>query len=166
MAGAGVPPQRPGLRPSLRPSSSSAPSTWGLGQPATWGNASPGEPGRSAPGWLWPHRAPARAAAPTCPLTGPEAPTSSWAPAPAASAFPGPRGQARAGPRGHLRSPKPDPGDGARALPESRTGCGCSGRGPCVLELEAVVFPMRSRTFFYTLEKMFLPVAWISPGYF
>lgn len=87
-------------------------------------------------------------------------------PAPAASAFSGPRGQARAGHRGHLRSPNPDPGDGARALLERRRWLWVRGRGPVCWNLQRLC-SLQEANIFYTLKKkMFLPVAWISLGLF
>lgn len=65
-----------------------------------------------------------------------------------------PQGQTRAGHRGHLRSPNPDPGDGARALPERRRWLWVRGEGgPYVLKLAAVVLPTRSKTFLHIKKK-------------
>lgn len=92
---------------------------------------------------------PTQPAAPTSPLPGPRAPTSSWAPAPAASAFSGPRGQARAGRRGHLRSPNPDPGDRAG---EAATAVGAQGRGPLCCKLQQCC-ALKEAKHSYTFKK-------------
>lgn len=111
---------------------------------------------------------PTQPAAPTSPLPGPRAPTSSWAPAPAASAFSGPRGQARAGRRGHLRSPNPDPGDRAG---EAATAVGAQGRGPLCCKLQQCC-ALKEAKHSYTFKKKekkrkkrFPLAACISPGH-
>lgn len=149
---AGVLPLRPGLWPFLlRPFHVGPRASGHVG-----GDASPGGPGRSAPEWPWPHRAPARPAAPTYPLPGPAAPTSSWASARAASAFSGPRGQARASRRGHLLSPNPDQGDGARAWAERRRWLRVRGEGALCAGTCSGCVPYEKQNIFTHWKKMFL----------
>lgn len=126
-----------------------------------------GHMGGREPGRAWAQRlgvALARPAAPTCPLPGPEAPTSSWAPATAASAFPGPgvrRGPAPGGtcaPQIRIREKGPAPG------PRGGRGCGARGGGPLCWNSKRLC-PYEKQSISYTLKTTFLPAAWISPGY-
>lgn len=150
--GGGGPATAPGVRPSLRSPSSSAPSTWGPRRPATWGDASPDRPGRSAPGWLWPHRAPAWPAAPTCPLPGPAAPTSSWAPrrlllpSQARGVRRGPATGGTCAPQIRIRETVPAP------CRRGGGGCGCAGGALCAGTCSGCV-PYKKQNIFYTLKK-------------
>ena len=166
----GVRRPRPGARPSSRPPSSSAPSTWGPGRPATWGNSSARGPWRSAPGWPWLRRAPRQARGADLPLSRPRG--SNFLPGPSASRFCllRPAGSGAGRPQGALALPKsgsgrrlPAPGPrGGGWLWVRAEGARCAGtRSGCV--------PYEKQNIFYTLKKkkkMFLPVAWFSPGLF
>lgn len=120
-AGAGVPAPRP-LPPPLPRGASGGRPHGGTRAPASLGAAPRG-------GFT-------RPAAPTCPLPGPAAPTSSWAPATAASALPGPRGP------GGTCAPQ-------IRIRERRPWLWVLGEGAHVLELEALVFPTRSKHFLH-----------------
>lgn len=165
-AGAGVLPQRRGLRPSLAL----------LPPPPIPRGARCGRPrGGREPGRAWAQR-PGVALASSGPLQArgvdlPPSPPgdSNFLLGPRAGRFCllGPRGQARAGHRGHLRSPNPDLGDHARALAERRRWLWVRGEGAQCAGTCSGCVPYEKRNIFYTLKKeMFLPVAWISPGLF
>lgn len=59
----------------------------------------------------------------------------------------GPAAGGTCSPQIRIRETVPAPG------PRGGDGCGCAGRGPCVLELAAVVFRTRSKTFLHIGKK-------------
>lgn len=118
---------------------------------------------RGGPGPIGPPPGPRRRPAP---FPAPRLPTSSWAPrrlllpSQARGVRRGPATGGTCAPQIRIRETVPAPcwrgGD----------GCGCAGGALCAGTCSGCV-PYKKQNIFYTLKKkMFLPVAWISPGLF